>query len=98
MERDLRGPRSPGRPVLGALAWFRDALAWAAAAAIGAVIAIVFAATLVVIALMASAVLALSGAALKARRALRAAGDPKLLEARHVGGHSWVAYPADARR
>jgi len=97
MERNLKGPRSPGRPVLGALAWFCGALAWAVAAAIGAVIALIVAAAVVVIAVAASALLALSGAAVKAR-AFRVADDPTLLEARHVGGHSWVAYAADAPR
>ena len=97
MERDLRGPPSSGRPVLGALAWFCGALAWGVAAAIGAVIAIIVAAAVVVIAVAASALLALSGAAVKAR-AFRATDDPDLLEARHVGGHSWVAYAGDARR
>ncbi len=97
MDRDLRGSRLPGRSILGALAWFCGALAWAVAAAIAAVIAVIVAAAVVVIAVAASALLALSGAAVKAR-ARRAADDPNLLEARHVGGHSWVVYAGDARR
>jgi hypothetical protein len=65
------------------------------AAALGAVMAIVFAATVVVIGLMASVLIALSAAAVRAGRSVRAKADPALLEARHVGGHSWVAYSWD---
>jgi hypothetical protein len=74
------------------------ALAWLGAAAVGAVMALVFAATLVVIGLMASALIALSAAAVRARRSVKRAADPTLLEARHVGGHSWIAYSWDGRR
>jgi hypothetical protein len=84
--------------VLGALGRVRDALAWAAAATVGAAMAVVLAATMVAIAVVAAAPLVLSIAALRARRSLRAAADPDLLEARHVGGHSWVAYAGNARR
>jgi cation transporter-like permease len=96
---EFHGPgRFQGRSVLGALGWFVGALVWAAAAAIGAVMAVVIAATMVAIALMASVPLVLSVAVLRARRSVRAAADPDLLEARHVGGHSWVAYAGNARR
>jgi hypothetical protein len=98
MKRGDREFRGPGRSVLGAVGWLFGALAWAAVAAVGAVVAITIAATMVVIALLAAAPLALSVAALRARRHVRAVSDPDLLEARHVGGHSWVAYAADARR
>ena len=69
------------------------ALATAAAVAIGAVLAVFFAATLLVIAAMSSILLYLSGLALRARRTARARqrGDG-VLEARHLGGHHWVAY------
>jgi hypothetical protein len=83
---------------LGGLVWIFAALAWLGAAAVGAVMALVFAATLVVIGLMASALIALSAAAVRARRSVRRAADPTLLEARHVGGHSWIAYSWDGRR
>ena len=75
-------------------------LAATAAATIGAVLAIVFAATVVVIALMSSLVLALAGLAFKARRNLRRAAVPAsedVIDARPVGGHSWVAYGWDRR-
>ena len=72
----------------------------ATAAAVGAVLALVFAATVVVIAVMTSLVLALAGLAFKARRNLRAATVPAsedVIDARPVGGHSWVAYGWDRR-
>lgn len=77
------------------LAWLAGALATAAAAAVGAVLAVFFAASLVVIALMASVLVAFAGLALRARRGARPAGDPSVIEARNVGGHSWVAYGWD---
>lgn len=80
------------------LAWVGGLVATAAALTIGAVLALFAAATVVVIALMTSALLALSGLALRARRTGRAAGDPTLIEARNVGGHSWVAYGWNERR
>jgi hypothetical protein len=85
-------PRSGG--ALRGLAWLGGALATAAAAAVGAALAVVFAASLVVIALMASVLVAFAGLALRARRGARAA-DPSVIEARNVGGHSWVAYGWD---
>jgi hypothetical protein len=81
-------------PGFKGLAWIGGAVATLAAAAIGAVLAVFFAATVVVIALMASALLGLAGLAMRARRSVRARApaDPNLIEARNVGGHSWVAY------
>jgi hypothetical protein len=69
------------------------ALATAAAVAIGAVLAVFFAATLLVLAVMSSALLYVAGLALRARRTARAAiREDGLIEARHLGGHHWVAY------
>lgn len=80
---------------------FFGALATIAAAAIGAVLAVIFAATIVVIGAMASLLIGLTGFALRTRRTARARAyaprDPSLIEARHVGGHSWVAYGWDRR-
>ncbi len=74
-------------------------VAAALAAAVGLVLAIVFAATIVVIGLMGSVLLALAGLAMKARRSAKAkAADDGVIEARQVGGHSWVAYGWDNRR
>ena len=88
----------PVRSTATGLAWLGGALAWVAASVVGAVLALLFAATLVVISLMGMVVLALAGAAVRARRSVREAHDPNVIEARHIGGHSWVAYGWDGRR
>ena len=97
MERLGKGAWRPGQSAFRSLAWICGAIAWTAAAAIGAVLAVFFAATMVVIALMATALLGLAGLALRARRSVRSPRDPNLIEARHIGGHSWVAYGWDGR-
>lgn len=80
------------------VALFFGALATVAAAAVGAVLALFFAATVVVIGAMASLLIGLAAFAGRTRRHARAqAGDPALIEARHVGGHHWVAYGWDRR-
>ncbi len=79
------------------LAWLGGALATFAAAAVGAVLALFFAATVLVITLMGAALLALAGLAVRARRTAAAPRDPQIIEARNVGGHSWVAYGWDRR-
>jgi hypothetical protein len=96
------GPNRPPPPGGGSrmglrgLAWIGGALASIAAIGVGAVLAVVFAATVVVIGLMAATLIALGGLAYRARRTVKPA-DPDLLEARHIGGHSWVAYSWDRR-
>ncbi|MFC3070880.1 hypothetical protein [Phenylobacterium soli] len=75
---------------LRSLAAIGATLAAAAAVVVGAVLAVVFAATVAVIAIMSSALLALAGLALRARRTARR--DDGVIEARHLGGHHWVAY------
>jgi hypothetical protein len=80
------------------IAWVVGALAWTAAAVVGAVLALVAAATMLAMLFMGGVVAALAMAALKARRTVRAPIDPELIEARHIGGHSWVAYGWDGRR
>ena len=84
-------------PALRSLSAVGGALATAAAVAIGAVLAVFFAATVVVIAVMASALLALAGLALRAKKA-RAQRDDGVIEARHLGGHHWVAYGWNERQ
>ncbi|HEX4095246.1 MAG TPA: hypothetical protein VHX64_00895 [Caulobacteraceae bacterium] len=84
-------------PIRG-IAWIAGAIAWIAAIAIGAVLAVFFAATVVVILVMAAALAALAAGALRARRTVRKPADPDLIEARHIGGHSWVAYGWDGQR
>jgi hypothetical protein len=80
------------------IAWLGGAIAWTAAAVVGAVLAIVFATTVVVILFMVGVLAALAAAALRARRTVRAPDDAGLIEARNIGGHSWVAYGWDGRR
>ncbi len=75
------------------LAWIVGALATSAAVVIGAVLAVVFAATVVVVGFMGSALFGLAAFAFRGRKVGKTeAGDPSLIEARNVGGHSWVAY------
>jgi len=76
------------------LAWVGGVVATVCAAAVAAVLAVVFAASLVVIALMASVLLVFAGLALRARRTMRHR-DSDIIEARHMGGGSWVAYGWD---
>lgn len=83
---------------LRSFALLGGALATAAAVAIGAVLALFAAATVVVIAVMSSALLGLSGLALRARRTAHARSDDGVIEARHLGGHHWVAYGWNDRR
>jgi hypothetical protein len=85
-------------PALRGVARLAGAVAWTAAAVTGAVLALFFAATMVVISLMGLAVLALAGAGARARGSVRRSDNPNLIEARHIGGHSWVAYGWDGRR
>jgi len=82
---------NPGS-ALRSLAAVAMTLATAAAVIIGAVLAVFAAATVAVIAIMGSALLALSGFALRARRTARSRRDDGVIEARHQGGHHWVAY------
>jgi hypothetical protein len=77
---------------LRSLAVIGGVLATAAAVTIGAVLAVVFAATVAVIAVMTSALLGFAGLALRARHAAARARSDGVIEARHLGGHHWVAY------
>jgi hypothetical protein len=95
MEQTVLHDQPPAGAMRG-LAWIGGALATTAAAAVAAVLAVFFAATVVVITVMAAALLAFAGLALRARRAVRPK-DSSIIEARNVGGHSWVAYGWDQR-
>jgi archaellum biogenesis protein FlaJ (TadC family) len=95
MVRDFA--RKHGSTLRG-LAAVGGALATAAAIAIGAVLAVFFAATVVVIAVMASALLALAGLALRAKKARAQRREDGVIEARHLGGHHWVAYGWNERQ
>ena len=86
---------NPGS-ALRSLAAVGATLATACAVVVGAVLAVFAAATVAVIAIMGSFLLGLAGFALRARRTVRARSD--LIEARHLGGHHWVAYGWNERR
>jgi hypothetical protein len=47
---------------------------------------------------MASALLGFAGLAMRARRKVRARHRSDVIEARHLGGHHWVAYGWNERR
>ena len=63
-----------------------------------AVLAVVFAATVVVIAVVSTVLFGLIALVLRARRPAKAKADDGIIEARHLGGHSWVAYGWDERK
>ncbi len=100
---DFQGhPRVAGRSQWNgwrALAWLAGGLAAAAAAIVGAVLAVIFTAAVAIMALLTAAVVGLAALAHRGRRAVRPrpseSGD--IIEARNVGGHSWVAYGWDQR-
>lgn len=80
---------------LRSLAVLVGLLATVAAVVVGAVLLVVFTATVAVIAVMASALLGFAGLALRARRTAQSrvgARSDGVIEARHLGGHHWVAY------
>ena len=77
---------------LRSLAMLVALLATVAAVVVGAVLLVVFTATVAVIAVMASALLGFAGLALRARRTVQARRSDGVIEARHLGGHHWVAY------
>ncbi len=60
-------------------------------------LAVFFAATVVIVGVLGLALLGLGAFAYRARRSLRRP-EPGVIDARHVGGHSWVAYGWDQRR
>lgn len=88
----MRPTLSP-RAATRSLAWLSGLFATAAALVIGAVLTVFFAATIALMAVLTSAVLALTTFAMQTRRTVSVkARDPGVLDARHIGGHSWVAY------
>jgi Flp pilus assembly protein TadB len=72
------------------LAWIAGALATSVAVVVGAVLAVIFAATVVVVGLAAFA--------FRGRKVATSPAEDGLIEARNVGGHSWVAYGWNERR
>jgi hypothetical protein len=95
------GPKRVSIPGGKSLAWLAGLLLTAIAAVVATVLAVAVAASVVVLAVMGGALLLLATLAVRARRTVRARSNPsgaQLLEARHVGGHSWVAYGWDRRQ
>lgn len=77
-------------------AWLLGGVAAGLAAIVAAVLAVIFAFAVAVIALMGGALIALGGLVFRARKVVRPK-DTDIIEARRVGGHSWVAYGWDQR-
>jgi hypothetical protein len=97
--RRLTGRNNPAAALWRVAVVCVGALTAASAAVIAAVLAVFFAATVVVAAFMASILLALTAAMVRGRRQVRASmRGSDVIEARNVGGHSWVAYGWDSRR
>ena len=97
----LQSPHSRGSlPGIRGLAWLAGLFATIVAVVLGTLLAVAVAASMVVIAVMGGALLLLAPMALRARRAVKAKAEagPQIIEARNVGGHSWVAYGWDERR
>jgi hypothetical protein len=90
----LSNRAQPSGGAFRGLAWLAGGVASLAAGAVAAVLAVVFTAALAMVALMGMALVGLTAAALRGRGAVRA-NDPNLIEARNIGGHSWVAYGWD---
>jgi hypothetical protein len=80
------------------LARIGGALAWTVASAVAAALALMFAATMVLIAIPAGVFVLIAASVLRDRASKRAGVvDSDVIEARHVGGHSWVACGWDGR-
>lgn len=93
---------NPGMPTgrrsaLRGLALIGAGVAAAIAAVIAAIFAVFAAATIAMLSLIGAMLVAVAALAFRARRAGRrpAPTEDDLIEARHVGGHSWVAYGWD---
>jgi hypothetical protein len=94
----MSSPSAAASP-LHKLAWIAGALATSVAVVIGAVLAVMFAATVVVVGFIGSALFGLAAFAFRGRKVGNPqAEDSGLIEARNVGGHSWVAYGWNERR
>ncbi len=90
---------SAGHSVWKSLAWLGSAVATTIAAGLAALLAVVFAATVLIIALITSILVAVAGLAMRARRSAKPdLAQDGVIEARKVGGHSWVAYGWDEHK
>jgi hypothetical protein len=83
---------TPRHSAVGGLARIGTWLTWALTGVVGAIVATVVAFAFVLVAVMGSVALAAAAVVVGARRSARQSrSDPGVIEARHVGGHSWVA-------
>lgn len=96
----LQSSPNKGFPGIKSLAVLAGAVCTVIAVVVAGVLAVALAASVVVITLMGGALLFLASLATRARRTVKAKSNPgpQILEARNVGGHSWVAYGWDRRR
>jgi hypothetical protein len=101
----LQSRPNRGFPGGKGLALLAGAVCTVIAGIVATVLAVALAASVVVVAVFGGALLFLASLAMRARRTAqsRAVGakadpGPQIIEARHVGGHSWVAYGWDRRR
>ncbi|MGH7023045.1 MAG: hypothetical protein ACREEB_05560 [Caulobacteraceae bacterium] len=83
-----RAPSRRGLAMVGA------AGIWLVAGVVGVALAALLTAVVVVVGVIGAAGLAVVGLAPRPRRRPKA-NDPDVIEAHHVGGHSWVAYGWD---
>ncbi len=94
-----RSPRQIRRRVPGGagMAWIVGLVFSIVASVVAVVLAVALAASVVVVAVAGGVLLALASVAARARRTVKARADAssQLLEARNIGGHSWVAYGWD---
>jgi Flp pilus assembly protein TadB len=102
---DSPADRPQSRPQTGpftGLAALAGAVCTVIAAVVATVLAVALAASVLVIALMGGALLFVATLAARARRSAKTAKarqqPPQIIEARNVGGHSWVAYGWDRRQ
>ncbi len=82
-------------PLSGAwrgLVWLGGAAVTLVTGALAAVLAVAFTAALAMLAVIGMGLVGFTAAALRKRRP---AGGPEVIEARHMGGQSWVAYGWD---
>ena len=95
----LQSRPKKGFPGIKSLAVIAGAVFTVIAGVVATVLAVALAASVVVIGLMGGALLFLASLAMRARRTAKAKSNPgpQIIEARHVGGHSWVAYGWDRR-
>lgn len=98
----LQSPPGKGFPGGKSLALLAGAVCTVIAGVVATVMAVALAASVVVLAVFGGALLFLASLAMRAKRTAKARAKadpgPQIIEARHVGGHSWVAYGWDRRR